>query len=93
MADPRVGRAISVVKYALYSDPLMDEVQVIRTILKKSLTKEERAILIGVAGGVPIKWYRTFYSTWITEIIKRAAYKLMAAVDIEVEAQNREFDA
>ena len=92
MADPRVTRAISVVKYALYSDPLMDEVQVIRTILKKSLTKEERAILIGVAGGVPIKWYRTFYSTWITEIIKRAAYKLMVAVDTEVEAQNKGFN-
>ena len=63
MADPRVSRAIEIVKWALYSDPMMDEVEVIRTIIKKKLTKEERVILIVVAAGGPIKWYRKFHST------------------------------
>jgi len=83
MADKRVTRAKDIVRYALYSDPLLEDVEVVRLILKNNLTKEERSIMIGVAGGIPVKWYQKFYSTWVYAILNRAAYKILEAIEEE----------
>lgn len=83
MADKRVIRAKEIVRWALYSDPLLEDVEVVRLILKNNLTKEERSIMIGVAGGIPVRWYKKFYSTWVYAILNRAAYKIIAAIEEE----------
>ena len=65
-------RAINIIQAALYSDPMMDEVVLVKEILG-ILPKEDAILLLAVASGVPIKVFRSFYSYKISEIVRDAA--------------------
>ena len=65
-------RTLEIIGSSLYADPMMDEVQDIRKILK-SMPAVYASVLIGVAAGVPIEIYREYCSWKIAGILKDAS--------------------
>jgi hypothetical protein len=73
-------RALDIIGASLYADPMMDEVQDIRKILK-SMPPVYSSVLIGVAAGVPIEIYREYFSWRIAGILKEASADFVSRFD------------
>lgn len=73
-------RALGIIQAALYSDPMMDEVIIVKNILSE-MSERDAVLLIAVAANVPIQVFRTFYSYKISEQIREAADKFIEEVD------------
>lgn len=73
-------RALEIIGTSMYANPMMDEVQDIRKILKGMLP-EDAAVLIGVAAGVPIEIYREYFSWRIADILKQASADFLETLD------------
>ena len=73
-------RALRIIAASLYADPMMDEVQDIRKILK-SMPAVYASVLLGVAAGVPIVTYREYFSWKIAGILKDAANDFLSRLD------------
>jgi hypothetical protein len=65
-------RAIEIIQAALYADPMMDEVVVVKEVLGK-IPQPFALLLIGIASGVPIQVYKNFMSYKISDYVKEAA--------------------
>ena len=73
-------RAIEIIQAAMYSDPMMDEVVIVKGILGK-MPKQDAILLIGVASGTPIQVYRDFCSYKISDLVRVAAEKFIEEID------------
>jgi hypothetical protein len=73
-------RALEIIQASIYSDPMMDEVQVVRSVLK-DMDEIEAAVLIGVSAGVPMGLYRTHFSWKISEIVKKASENFLRKLE------------
>jgi len=73
-------RALAIIRTAMYSDPMMDEVILVKEILQE-LPQYEAVLLIAVAAGIPINVFKNFYSYKISAQVNAAADKFVEKVD------------
>jgi len=87
MSDSRVGRAIVIVRESVYADPLLEEVTLVKQVLRQDLNKEERLVLLAVALRIPVKILKAYHSTWTTTVLKRAAIKFIEALERNLDEE------
>jgi hypothetical protein len=75
-------QALDIIQASIYSDPMMDEVQMIRDILK-NMDQVEASVLIAVSAGVPMELYRSYFSWKITDIVKEASKNFLETLEEE----------
>ena len=73
-------RAIAIIQAALYSDPMMDEVVVVKEILAR-MPLQYSTLLVSVAAGVPMQLYRNFVSYKVLTHIKDAAELFITEIE------------
>jgi hypothetical protein len=73
-------RAIEIIQAALYADPMMDEVIMVKEILAR-MPLQYSTLLVSVAAGVPMQLYRNFVSYKVLTHVKVAAELFIKEID------------